>query len=167
MTRPGIEPPSPRPLANTPLTWPMSQLNVNSKQFFIKCEFSSKVKIPIIIITKLCRQHRLPWLSLFIHPYHWLLPAVPSNYIQCQHRADVNKFWHISVLGSIEKHHLWVHSYFCSVPHVLFILFGRFLRRKVNGNTTTLLWDITSRICSKHHIAFLCHSHLAFLHAFC
>ena len=55
------------------------------------------------IIIKTCWQHRFPWLSLSICPYHPSLSAGLPNYILCLHRADMNKFllfarhWHVYV----------------------------------------------------------------------
>ena len=70
----------------------------------------------IIIITIKSRwQHGFPWLS--IRPYH---PSLP-NYIQCPHRANVNKFLlvgqlkHVHVLRSLEERHRWVHPDFSSI----------------------------------------------------
>ena len=35
-----------------------------------------------------------------------------------------------------------------------------------SGLKAVVLWNATSKICSKLHVAFLCSSHLAFFHAF-
>ena len=107
-------------------------------------------------IIKSHQEHRVSRLSLAIHPYHPL------------HRADIFKFsqvghhWCIHVLESIEEHCWWVHSYFSSsAPHILFLLFGWFVRWEVGGRTEATFSGI-SRFRSRQHTAFLCSSHLAF-----
>ena len=83
--------------------------------------------------------------TLSIHPYYPSLPAGLPNYTLCPHRANVNKFllvgqhWHVHELGSTEERHSWVGLCFSgSVPHVLFVLHGWFLRWEVSGCTVVL-----------------------------
>ena len=41
--------------------------------------------------------------SLSISPYHPSLLASPPNYLQCQHRAYVSKFWLVNLHGAFNK----------------------------------------------------------------
>ena len=91
---------------------------------------------PVIIMSKWRRQHRFPWLSLYILPYHPPHPAGFPNYILCLHWADVNKFllfgqnWYVHVSGPIEERHLLVRLCFSSsVLQVLFVLLGWFYKQ--------------------------------------
>ena len=122
----------------------------------------------IIIIIKLCWQHRFPSLSLPIHPYHPSLLVGPTNYIQCPHSADVNKFLLVSptlscsCVGSIEEHHLWVYLFFSnSVLHVLFNLLGWFFEMGGKWPYSCCFMGLCFQYLFKI-IAFLCSSHLVF-----
>ena len=52
-------------------------------------------------------------------------------------------------------------SFSSSPPHVLLVLLGWFVRWEVSGRKATVLWGVTSRICSEQHIASLSTSHLS------
>ena len=79
-------------------------------------------------------------LLLSIHLYHLSLPIGIQDYILCPHRPVVCKFllvsgnWHVHDKVSIGERHLLVHpSFYSTVLHVLFVLFGFFKRWEVNG----------------------------------
>ena len=101
MTPPGIEPGSPRLLANTLPTKPY-------------------ITLIIIIIIKSCRQTGYPWPSLATSPYRSLLLAGLQGYIPYPHRAAVCMFELVVLLllghmwGSIGVHHWWVRPCFSS-----------------------------------------------------
>ena len=59
------------------------------------------------------------------------------------------------------KNVTWVCPCFStSVPRVLFILLGWFLRWEVDGRIPVVLWGVASRICLIYLVAFLFHSYL-------
>ena len=67
------------------------------------------------------------------------------------------------VWESISECRLWVYPHQSRrTPHVLFILLWLFIRWVVDGQKAVALWGISFRNCSKHPIAFLCTSYLAF-----
>ena len=71
----------------------------------------------------------------------------------------------VCVKGFRRARRLWLRSFFSStVPLVLSVLFGWFLRWKVGGHTAVVFWDATSRICSLSHAAFLCNCCQTFLY---
>ena len=121
----------------------------------------------IIIITVLTGRSSLI-VSLTLCPYYPSFLAVPTNYIQCLHRANVNLCWLVITGTSMNRSpigecHLWVHPYFSnSGLHVLFILLEWFVRWDVSGHTADILLGVASRIYSKQHITFLFNSHLTF-----
>ena len=111
-----------------------------------------------------CCKHRFLWLSLTISLWRPLLPTGPLDYILCPYRAILDKFFlivqhlHVRMKGYIR-----VRPYISSsVPYVLSVLFGWFLRLEVGGRTAAALWDLAYRICSVWLVAFLCTSHIAF-----
>ena len=108
-------------------------------------------------------------LSLAILTYYPSLLAGPPNYIQYWHRADMSSLClsankDVSIdMSPIRERRFRVRSWFSSsTPHVLFVLFGLFVRWKMSGCTAVVLTVVDIRICSKQHITFLCSSHLAF-----
>ena len=133
-----------------------------------------------IIFKQICSIHhqqhqaaRLTWISLTlsfsVHSYRLSLMVGFLYFIPCPHRGDIKKFllvgkcWHIHVKGSIEERHLWI--CLCSnnsIPQVLFVLLGWFLRWEVNGCTAVVSWGVAARICLISLVGFLCSSHLAF-----
>ena len=105
------------------------------------------------------------FLSLSIHPYHSSLLAGLLGCILCLDRADISKsllvgqHWHVHVQRtSLMSLSLFSSSALC----VLFILLGWFVRRETSECTAGVLWDVSSRICSRQRSAYLCSSHLAF-----
>ena len=99
-------------------------------------------------------------LSLSICHYHPSLPACLPNYIQCPHRADVNRFlqvgqhWHLQVYRTIEQCQLWVCPFFSSsTPQVFYVLLGCFWRRKSSSFTDTVLLSGTF-LCSSQLVCF-------------
>ena len=82
-----------------------------------------------------------------------LLQTGPLHCIQCTYSADVYKFLFVG------QHWLLVSAYFSSsVPHVLFISLGLFVRWAINGSIGVDLRSFASQICSKPHAEFLCSS---------
>ena len=132
-----------------------------SKSFFFRGNnsFIFYENIPNWIIN--CHHHDVVLLAqICMTLFHHLslspsLPAGLLDYLLCPYQAVVDKFLlvsqhlHIHVKGSIGERCLWVCPYFSdSVLHVLFVLFGWFLRWEVSICTTAVLWDVTSWICS-------------------
>ena len=68
--------------------------------------------------------------------------------------------WPTLVHSSVNKPYDFIFA--SPTLHVLFILLGWFLRWEVSGRTAAVLWDATSKICSRQHVASLYSSHLAF-----
>ena len=51
-----------------------------------------------VINTKLCWEHKVPWISLAIHPnYLWFLAAL-LGCILCPHKVDVSLWWSINTV---------------------------------------------------------------------
>ena len=81
-----------------------------------------------IIIIMSRRQHRYPWPSLAISPYHSSPLVGLQSYILCPHIVAVCKFvlvvllLHIHMWGSTGVHRLWARPCFSSsVPRVWFV----------------------------------------------
>ena len=145
MTRPGIEPRSPGPLANTLTAGPMSR---------------SHTPIYIIIIMSLC-EHESSWPSLTTRLYRPLLPGGLPGYILYQRRAVICRFLQVvlpllvHVKGSTELCYLWVRPYFSnSVPHVWFIEKAQFSWWVLGGRIAAVLRVVASRTCSIHLAVF-------------
>ena len=119
----------------------------------------------IFIINKAWLQ-RFPWFSLAICPYWSSLLESPLDGIQCLHKPNWCKFLQVSqhwYIYMLIEHHLYVHPYFSgSVQHVLFILFGCFVRWEISDCIAIVLLSASSRISAKQHAQFLYSSHLAF-----
>ena len=62
----------------------------------------------------------------------------------------------------VYESHEFLLYFFCNVSHVLFLLFGWFVRWEANGRTEAIFGGVASWICSRQHVALLCSSHLGF-----
>ena len=68
--------------------------------------------------------------SLTICPNYLSLPVGPPNYIQCLHRADLCKFLLVNQYLHIHVKNVYP-CFSCSVPNVLFVLLGWFVKWEV------------------------------------
>ena len=86
--------------------------------------------------------------------------------IKCPNRAG--PYWSANTSASMYRRpwdnitNEFVLTFSSNTQHVLFVLLGWFVRWEVNADIATFLLVAASRIGSKHHVAFLCSSHLAF-----
>ena len=110
----------------------------------------------IIIKIKECWQYGFPWLSLSRCPSLLFIALGKFSWcIQYLHRADECKSLLISQLmrKSPSKKSMYFYFYIC-IQLVLLVLLVRFARQEVSGRTAAVSLVLSSRICSKQHLAF-------------
>ena len=105
-------------------------------------------QLHIIIINMSRHQYEYPWSSLATPPYRPLFAAGLQSYIPYRHRAAVCRFMlvvlplHVYVKGSTGVHHLLARRYFSnSVPHVWFVMGGRWPYRTCSILRAAFLWS--------------------------